>query len=210
MRLSTVTVHEPREHGTLSEMHRIRRAGIVTTVVSAAVIGLSSAALAAAGPTSPPDLDSGKEGVHIVIDRPDAPGAHCVYRESDYHLDRIVVQPPIVYGFDRTPGRDPQSVSWRFELWTAVAPNATWSLFGRTGWQTRAASDHSNAPFLAQRFIVPGGRENQHFYVRIRVRWFAPGSGVVNGRGAIGIHNYFNDTPFSDYVTSGDCFGQFT
>ncbi len=159
----------------------------------------------AGDPTSPPDVNSGNEGVHIVIDRPDAPGATCRYPDRT-HLRKLVVQPPIVYAYDRSSDLDGQKVRWRFEVWTATDPVADWTELGVSPWQTVRATDASNARFTALSFTIPTGHASQVFFARVRIQWINP-AGKVEGRSALGIHNYLEQTPVSSAVDPDDCFG---
>jgi hypothetical protein len=157
----------------------------------------------------PPDTDWGHEGVHALVDSTTWPGTTCIY-QGDFHLHRIVTQPPIAFAFNRTKNVDRQNVSWRAEIWTS--PNATttaYSHFADTDWQTRRASDLSNARFSVLSYAVPAGHQYDRFFVRVVVRWHH--NGVVEGRSSMGVHQYSNVTPYPPtYVTTDGCYGGFT
>jgi hypothetical protein len=176
-------------------------------IVFALLLALSSTVLADV--PLPPEADGGHEGVHVLVDSTAWPGATCNY-QSDYHLHRILTQPPIAFAFDRTRDVDRQNVSWRAEIWTT--PNATttpWSHFANTEWQTRRASDRSNAQFSAIAYAVPPGFEYHRLFVRVVVRWHHKGN--IEGRSAMQVHQYRNVTPYPPaYVTGDGCYGSFT
>jgi hypothetical protein len=191
-----------------------RFSGMRIALVAALWLLLTAMPVAAGGAELPTHGASGNFGVHTLVDTTDYPGARCVYQLDQggglQILMRIKVRPPIVFAFDRSKAVDRQTVSWRYRIWTANDPTVdTWQPLYKGPLQKATATDASNARFTPQTYEVPDSvhNANPHPYllVQVVIRWYYPSSPHVDGISLILVQNYYNQTPFGDFVTSQNC-----
>jgi hypothetical protein len=194
----------------------VRRRTRMGGVLSAALwLALTAVPVAAGGAELPPQGASGNFGVHTLVDTADYPGARCVYVENPSFLQiltKIKVRPPIVFAFNRTGGRDQQTVGWLYRVWTANDPSSdVWQPLASGHVQKATATDSTNARFTNQTYDIPASVQNMsphpYFLVQVVIRWYYPTRTHTDGRSLILVQNYYAQTPYDDFVAHQYCHG---
>jgi len=172
-----------------------RRAALVVALLGS--ILLPASAMAGLGP--PQMTASGRFGVVALIDNPTFSGGICFYDpDNAQDLVRMKVRRPIVFAYDRRPGRlDSQTVGWRYTI--QVSDDlTTWSNLYTSPIQTRTATDVTNADFrpMAHAF----SSTHAAYRARVQVYWYR--SGAIDGQATLYPFYYGIVTNFTQFVPS--------
>ena len=113
------------------------------------------------------------------------------------------IRAPRVWARDTTAGVDQQQVGWIF-LIKGHGNGQTTTLY-TSPMQIASATDTQMAPFTTVSVTAspPGG----HHYVVIKMFWFEPGSGAVEGIGEARVDRYHRQTSIDPGVNEAYCAG---
>jgi hypothetical protein len=145
--------------------------------------------------------DRGLFGQHSLRDSWQHAGVICHYKDDWSAIQSMDVRAPRVWARDTTPGVDQQQVGWIF-LIKGHANGQTTTLY-KSPMQVASATDTQMAPFATVSVSTspPGG----HHYVVIKMFWFEPGSGVVEGWAKHRVDRYHRQTSIDSGADEAYC-----
>ncbi|MFN8623603.1 MAG: hypothetical protein U0869_22925 [Chloroflexota bacterium] len=186
-------------------MRRFPRPAALLVAVAALILS-SQAALA--GPSMPPEQQTGSVGPYSISDGPALTGAICRYSDTlPLKLRAVVVKPPQVRWPDTSSGNASEHGKIRH---TVIVQRSTdgggsWRFFARSAAQTAGATETTPAALTKRTVAISAPGKHAIFRIVSRIEWIRP-NGTV--RGTL-LHWYANARWASDQlqgtIESGIC-----
>ncbi len=124
----------------------------------------------------PTAASSGVVGRWSLIDTSDYPGATCVFHNFNPqdNLFRIRVRAPVIYAINSTPGRDTETVGWRWIIQSSTDSGQTWPVVAKGPIAKAFATDTYNAQWksLTSTWNLPSNSVAGAFRVQVVAFWY--------------------------------------